>query len=171
MFLVMITVLIACTFGFPNKRLRGKIVSASFLLFVIFGFLSGYVSSRLFKLFCYPQSIISPGKPAPSWLYNLLITNVFYPGVVFSIFILINFFLKTYTYNAVSADFKIVFVILGLWLFCSTPMLLLGGFVGSKQSRIGLPTKINRLPDIIPPQPWYLKTMILWIFAGIIPFS
>lgn len=171
MFLVMVTVLIACTFGFPNKRLRSKIVSGSIVLFVVYGFLSGYISARLFKLFCYPQTIISPGKPAPSWLYNLIITNVFYPGIVISIFLIINLFLKTYSYNPVSIDFKVIFMILGLWLFCSTPMILLGGFVGSKQSRIGLPTKINRLPDTIPTQPWYLRTTVLWTFSGIIPFS
>lgn len=140
------------------------------MLFVIFGFISGYVSCRLFKLFIYPQSIINPKVKPPSWFVNLLITNVLYPLIVLLILIGVNICLA-YEGSSATLDLKVVFTLLVLWVFCSSPMTLVGGFFGIKQKDITLPVRINKVPTVVPPQPFYLSTKVLWIFTGAIPFS
>ena len=49
-------------------------------------------------------------------------------------------------------------------------MTALGGFLGIKQSDVNLPVKINKVPDVVGPQPFYLSTSIVWIFSGALPF-
>jgi transmembrane 9 superfamily protein 2/4 len=170
LFFVLVTVLICCLLGFSHPRFRGKLVSVGILLFVVFGFIAGYVSSRLFKLFIYPDSIINPHKKPPSWIMNIIYTNIFFPLIVFTVLIGINLFLA-YEGSSAALDVKVLFILLVLWVFCSSPMTIVGGFVGIKQKDVVLPVKINKVPLTVPSQPFYLSTKILWIFTGAIPFA
>ena len=169
LFCVITSTLICSAFGFSNPRNRGSLISIMILLFVIFSFISGYVSSRLFKLFVYPQSVINPNAPKPNWITNILITNLFYPFVVFTILFFVNFFLA-YEGSSATLDIKVIVILLLLWILCSTPMTIVGGFFGIKQKNIYLPTKINKIPDPIHQTPFYLSTKIVWVFTGAIPF-
>ena len=76
-----------------------------------------------------------------------------------------------YEHSSATLDLKVLITLLFLWIFCSSPMTFVGGFCGIKQKDVQLPTKINRLPDVIYPTPFYLSTKIVWIFTGSIPFS
>jgi len=58
-----------------------------------------------------------------------------------------------------------------LWLFCSTPLVLLGSFIGIKNRPIKNPGKINLLPMQIPEKAWYLKLKFLCLIGGILPFG
>lgn len=82
----------------------------------------------------------------------------------------VNLFLA-YHGSSATLELKGLFTLLALWVFCSSPMTFVGGFCGIKQKDIVLPVKINKLPEHIPPQPFYLSTKLVWIFTGAIPFS
>lgn len=81
----------------------------------------------------------------------------------------VNFFLIYWDSSAIF-NLSILFVFMLLWIFCSLPMTVLGGFLGIKQSEVNLPVKINKVPDVIGPQPFYLSTSIVWLFSGALPF-
>ena len=170
LFFVLLTVLIFCLFGFSHPRYRGTLISLAFMLFIIFGLVSGYVSSRLFKLFIFHHNVVNPNKEKPSWLINLLVTSILIPLIIFSILLSINTFL-IYEKSSAVLELKNILNFMILWIFCSSPMTILGGFIGIKQDDIKLPCKINKVPDIVPQQPFYLSSKVIWIFSGAIPFS
>ena len=56
-------------------------MQAMLLLFVFMGVLAGYVSSRLYKSF-----------NGIAWKRNTILTSLMFPGVVFFVFFVLNFF-------------------------------------------------------------------------------
>ncbi|KAJ1618009.1 hypothetical protein T492DRAFT_892772 [Pavlovales sp. CCMP2436] len=68
--------------GFLSPANRGGLMTAMVLLFVFMGVPAGYLSAHLFKTL----------KGGAAWKLNTVLTATLYPGIVFLIFFLINFF-------------------------------------------------------------------------------
>lgn len=68
-------------------------------------------------------------------------------------------------------EFKYILALLLLWLFCSTPLVLIGSFIGAKAPTIKNPCRVNALPSTIPPQSSYMKTKFLMFSTGMFAFS
>ena len=47
----------------------------------------------------------------------------------------------------------------------------MGSFFGVKNKGIKVPCKVNALPTVVPPKPWYLKFKFLFFVLGFINFS
>jgi transmembrane 9 superfamily protein 2/4 len=67
--------------------------------------------------------------------------------------------------------FKDILVILLLWICCSSPLVLIGSFLGIKKKGIKNPCKVNPVPTTIPEQPWWLRIRSITLIVGIIPFA
>jgi len=63
-----------------------------------------------------------------------------------------------------------ILAILLLWLCCSSPLVLIGAFIGAKKKKMKNPCKVNNLPYQIPDQPFYLNWKVSVIIAGVFPF-
>src|SRR3546814_15843431 len=77
-----VSTMFCALFGLLSPANRGGLLTATLMLFVVFGSLSGYCSARLYKLF--------HGK---EWKKNTVLTVLIYPGSVFVVFFLIDMFL------------------------------------------------------------------------------
>jgi len=64
-----------------------------------------------------------------------------------------------------------IIALLLIWICCSVPLVLFGSFLAIKNKAIKNPGKINHLPLEIKPLPWFLKTKVLCLLAGILPFG
>ena len=145
--------------GFVSPSKRGSLVTLMILIFVFMGGFAGYASARMYKMF-----------QESDWLKNALLTAFLFPSLAFSTFFIINFFLFIEESSG-AVPFTTILTLLVLWICCSTPLVLIGAFIGLKKKALRNPGTINVVPSSIPPQPWYLNTKVICLISGLIPFG
>jgi len=126
---------------------------------VLFGFIAGYTTSRLYKTF--------KGK---SWQKATILTAFGFPGITFLVFFVLNLF----TIGQKSGDavpFHTMVTVLVLWFGISTPLVFFGAFIGYKKDAMEFPVNTSSIPRQIPEQPWFMGTYITLLVGGIMPFG
>ena len=158
LFLMIFFSLLISIIGVLKPESRNNLLTLMILMFALMGILGGYSSSIIYKSF-----------KGNNWLKNSLLTALLYPSIIFSIFIFSNFFLILE--GSESIQFSALLSLLFLWLFCSSPLVLIGAFLGTKKKRIKIPCRINPCPTTIPKKPWYFRIKYLIWITGLIPFA
>ncbi|MCJ1486526.1 hypothetical protein MMC06_006703 [Schaereria dolodes] len=157
-FMTGITIVFALL-GFLSPSNRGSLGSAMILLWTIFGFIGGYVSSRVYKTF-----------GGEAWKRNIVLTPVMVPGVVFSTFFLLDLFLWAQGSSG-AVPFTTMLVILGIWFIISVPLSVAGSWWAFKQPALEAPVRTNQIPRQIPPSTRYLRSFPSMLLGGILPFG
>ncbi|ODQ45158.1 hypothetical protein PICMEDRAFT_73936 [Pichia membranifaciens NRRL Y-2026] len=157
--LMALTSCFLAAFGLLSPSNRGSLATVMFVLYSLYGLIGSYYSAYVYKFF-----------QGQDWKINMFLTPVLVPGTIFSIFILINFFLiSVHSSGAVPAGTMLaVFLI---WFAVSIPYSCIGSLLALKKKAIELPVKVNQIARQIPPQPWYMRTRYLALIAGIFPFG
>jgi transmembrane 9 superfamily protein 2/4 len=145
--------------GFLSPANRGGLTTAMLLLFVFMGYFAGLVSSRFYKLF--------GGK---QWKHNTVLIAVFYPGIAFCIFFVVNLFVW-HSGSSGAVPFSTMFTLLLLWFGISFPLAALGCVKGFKMDTLKVPARYNQIPRQIPEQPFYMTPLISCLVAGVLPFG
>jgi len=145
--------------GWLNPMRKGAALTAMILLYVLSGTVAGYMSARLCK-FC-------DGK---AWKRNSVLTATALPGLLTGMFTFLNIFL-TFAGAATAVSFLTILVLFLLWTCVSTPLVLLGAFLGLRAKEIEVPTKINQIARVVPPQPLYLHPCCSMVCGGLLPFG
>jgi hypothetical protein len=138
---------------------RGAPGQAALFLFVFMGTIGGYTSARLFRMFKFTR-----------WRSNALWTAMLFPGIVFTIFFVLNMFIWGQKSSG-AVPFGTLFALLVMWLGISVPLVLVGAFFGYRVQPIEHPVRINTIPRHIPDQPLYVKPLTTIIVGGILPFG
>jgi len=146
-------------FGLLSPANRGSLLTALLMLFVMFGFLAGYYSARLYKLF--------HGK---KWKQNTLLTAMALPGVIFSIFFAVDALLH-HAGSSTAVPYTTVLMLLVLWLGVSMPLVLVGSYFGFKKTTIEVPVRTNQIARHIPDQVWYTHAAFAIALGGVLPFG
>lgn len=154
-----IITLVFALLGFLSPAIRGALMTAMLFLFVFMGILSGYVSSRMYKMF-----------KGEDWKQNTLLTAFLIPGVVFCVFITLNFILSSLGSSG-AIPFAYFMALIALWFGISVPLVFLGFYFGFKQPTITFPIRTNQIPRQIPDQPWYMQTLVSSMIGGVLPFG
>ena len=115
--------LVFALLGFLSPSNRGSLGGAMILLYSIFGFIGGYVSARVYKTF-----------GGESWKLNILMTPILIPGIVFTTFFLLNFFLIFKGGSSGKVPFTTMLVILSIWFVISVPLSFAGSWIGFKHA-------------------------------------
>ena len=115
------TTIVFALLGFLSPSNRGSIGTIMIFLYTIFGFIGGYVSSRVYKSF-----------GGESWKKDIVLTPVLVPGIVFATFFLLNLFLWA-KQSSGAVPFTTMLVILAIWFIISVPLSFAGSWVGFKQ--------------------------------------
>lgn len=154
-----LTLLFAC-FGFLSPANRGGLMTAFLLLFVFMGMLAGYFSTRVYKMF-----------DLLNWRRNTLITALFFPGIVFGIFFVLNLFVWG-EHSSGAVPFGTLIALLVLWFGISVPLVYFGSFVAFKREPIEFPVRVNNIPRMLPESgPFYNKPIVSFLVAGMLPFG
>ena len=122
LFVITGTTIIFALFGFLSPSNRGSLGTVMLLLWIIFGFVGGYVSARTYKTF-----------GGEAWKQNIALTPVLVPGIVFATFFLLNLFLWVKGSSG-AVPFTTMLVILGIWFMISLPLSFAGSWVGFKHA-------------------------------------
>jgi len=132
---------------------------AILLLFVTLASSAGFTSARLYKTF--------KGK---QWQKCTLVTSCFFPGICFSVFLILNVTTASLGSTQAVPLFSLVALIV-LWFGISVPMVFLGAYFGYRMNAIEYPTSTSNIPRQIPDQPWYLSVWCTSLVGGILPFG
>ncbi|VDM33099.1 unnamed protein product [Hydatigera taeniaeformis] len=153
-----ITLFFSC-FGILSPIHRGAFATCAIAVFVCLGASAGYTSARLYKFF-----------NGLRWKTNILLTGLFCPGLVMSVFLAINFVLILLDSSA-AVSFTAILSILAMWLLVSLPLCFIGAFFGFRQQAIRVPTRTNQIPRQVPPQACYTLTLPTMLLTGLLPFG
>ncbi|CBY43615.1 unnamed protein product, partial [Oikopleura dioica] len=157
--MLLLTIVIAML-GMLSPSSRGALVSAAFAMFMLMGFPCGFFAGRLFKTI--------DGKS--DWRRNAFQTAVLYPGIVFGISFILNFFIWGKKSSG-AVPFTTMLAILFLWFGLSVPSVFLGYYQGYKKQAYEHPCRTNQIQRQIPEQQWFMTTLISMLMAGILPFG
>jgi transmembrane 9 superfamily protein 2/4 len=152
-----ITIFFAC-FGFLSPARRGALMTTMLVLYAVMGFLGGYVTAVLAKMF-----------HEQSWGV-VFMTGTFFTGKVFGVFFVLNLMLwAKEASNAV--PFIILIGLIALWFFVSLPLIVLGAKVGYSADALTHPKDVNAVPRLIPEQEFHHQPAVLVLCAGVVPFG
>lgn len=157
--LMALTTCFFALFGLLSPSNRGSLSTIMFILYSVYGFVGSYFSAYIFKFF-----------NGEDWKTNMILTPLLVPGVIFSVFIFLNFFL-VFAESSGAVPLGTMIAIVLIWFIISVPLSCLGSLMGIRKAPIEIPVKVNQIPRQIPPQPWYKKTPTMALIAGIFPFG
>ena len=156
LFLMLFYSLFFVNIGLLRPRNGGSYFSIMVMIFIFLGIISGYSTSRFYKML--------KGK---NWIILTLISILFFPIIFTIIFIIINLIYKKENSSAFF-EFENFYSVIFVWLLEYSPLIFLGILIGFLQKRINLPGKISPIPSPISIEtiPWYLKLRYACILAG-----
>jgi len=158
--LFMTFISIACAmFGFLSPANRGSMLTVTVLLFVFCGSVAGYASAITYKSFKGTQ-----------WKLLTLLTAFLYPGITFTVFFFLNFFIWG-KHSSGAVPFTTMFALLCIWFLISFPLVWVGVWLGYRKELSEPPVRTNMVPRVIPSQSWYLNMGFTMLVGGILPFG
>lgn len=134
-------------------------MTCAMVLFVCLGTPAGYVSARIYKAF-----------GGEKWKSNVLLTALVCPGVVFSLFFVLNLLLWAKDSSA-AVPFTTLLALLALWFGISLPLTFVGAYFGFKKRVMEYPVRTNQIPRQIPEQSLYTQALPAIFMGGILPFG
>jgi len=154
-----VVTLIFALLGFLSPAHRGGLLQSMMLLFTFMGVFAGYASARLYKVF-----------NGDDWKTATLLTAFLFPGVVFTIFFVLNLLIWGQKSSG-AVPFTTMFALLVLWFGISVPLVFLGSYFGFRKAAIELPVRTNQVPRQIPAQPWFIQPVFTALVGGVLPFG
>ncbi|KAH7681959.1 transmembrane 9 superfamily member 2/4 protein [Dioscorea alata] len=154
-----VVTMIFALLGFLSPSNRGALMTAMVLLWVFMGLFAGYSSARLYKMF-----------KGTEWKKNTLKTAFMFPGIVFSIFFVLNALIWGEKSSG-AVPFGTMFALVFLWFGISVPLVFVGSYLGFKKPAMEDPVKTNKIPRQIPEQAWYMQPAFSILIGGILPFG
>lgn len=140
---------------------KGQLLTAVLVLYVLSGSVAGYVSARLFKYF-----------DLNGWKVNTLMTATAFPGLIMSLFLLLDICLA-WAGASSAVSIWVILLLFVLWVCVASPLVLVGSYFGYRQGKIENPTKTKQIARVIPPerQSWFTKAPYCIIAGGVLPFA
>ncbi|KAG5892971.1 hypothetical protein JTB14_015016 [Gonioctena quinquepunctata] len=156
--MTLVTLAFACL-GFLSPANRGALMTCAMVLYVLLGSPAGYVSARIYKSF-----------GGEKWKSNVLLTSMLAPGIVFSLFFIMNLVLWAEESSA-AIPFSTLVGLLALWWLVSVPLTFVGAFFGFRKRALEHPVRTNQIPRLIPEQSIYTQPVPGIIMGGVLPFG
>jgi len=145
--------------GMLSPASRGSLMTAALFLFVFMGLVAGYFAARIYRT-----------HKGQQWKTAALQTGILYPGIIFGISFVLNFFIWG-KHSSGAVPFGTMVALLCMWFGISLPLVFLGYYFGFRKGPYGHPVRTNQIPRQVPEQAWYLNPFFSMLMAGILPFG
>ncbi|KAI1316769.1 hypothetical protein EDD11_009507 [Mortierella claussenii] len=159
MFLMASVTILFAALGFLSPSNRGSLATVMIVFYMFFGVIAGFVSARLYKMF-----------GGEAWKLNVIGTAFLFPSIIFGAFIGLNFFLVG-AKSSGAVPFGTMLGLVALWFLVSTPLSVIGSYLGFQRPKIETPVRANQIPRQIPDQVFYLRPIPSMMIGGILPFG
>eukprot|EP00184_Porphyridium_aerugineum_P005163 CAMPEP_0184697166 /NCGR_PEP_ID=MMETSP0313-20130426/4217_1 /TAXON_ID=2792 /ORGANISM="Porphyridium aerugineum, Strain SAG 1380-2" /LENGTH=646 /DNA_ID=CAMNT_0027155929 /DNA_START=246 /DNA_END=2186 /DNA_ORIENTATION=+ len=152
--------LIFAVLGFLSPANRGGLLTALIMFFIFASLISGYAAARLYAALegAEKRRLVTMGSA------------FFFPGVVFSVFFILNLLLWA-SGSSGAVSFWALILLLVMWLCVSVPLVFLGAYLGYKRKAYEFPVRTNQIPRQIPPPPFNIPKFFYILVAGVLPFG
>ncbi|XP_048261250.1 transmembrane 9 superfamily member 2 isoform X2 [Bombus terrestris] len=157
-YMTLVTLAFACL-GFLSPANRGALMTCAMVLYVCLGATAGYVSARIYKSF-----------GGEKWKSNVVLTSMLSPGIVFSLFFIMNLIFWANESSA-AVPFSTLIALLALWFGVSLPLTFIGAYLGFRKRSLEHPVRTNQIPRQIPEQSFYTQPIPGVIMGGVLPFG
>jgi transmembrane 9 superfamily protein 2/4 len=152
-------IILLSIFGPLSEANRGSLLTSTLMLYALMGVVSGYFSA-----------LLDNTLQAQGGARLLLYTALGFPGLWFCVFI-VNDLVALSNQSTDAVPLATTLVLLFLWLAVSTPLVFLGARFGYNRQTMQFPVESSSsIPRPIPNQPCFLRTPVLLILGGILPF-
>jgi transmembrane 9 superfamily protein 2/4 len=148
--------------GFLSPANRGALLSTTVVLFALMGVIGGYHAARFTKVFANGEHV-STRKLA-------LAVAMFFPGIAFATFFIINLFIWS-THSSGAVPFSTILALACLWFGISCPLVLVGAHFGFRKKTIEYPVRTNQIARHVPSQPFYQNNFAVCVVGGVLPFA
>ncbi|KAF8991721.1 hypothetical protein BGZ52_013084, partial [Haplosporangium bisporale] len=145
--------------GFLSPSNRGSLATVMIVFYMFFGVIAGFISARMYKMF-----------GGEAWKLNILGTAFLFPAIIFGSFVGLNFFLIGANSSG-AVPFGTMVGIVAMWFLISTPLSVVGSYLGFQRPRIEYPVNANQIPRQIPEQVFYLRPIPSMLIGGVLPFG
>ncbi|KAG0000480.1 hypothetical protein BGZ80_004530 [Entomortierella chlamydospora] len=159
MFLMASVTIIFAALGFLSPSNRGSLATVMIVFYMFFGVVAGFVSARMYKML-----------GGEAWKSNVISTAFLFPSIIFGSFVGLNFFLISANSSG-AVPFGTMLGIVALWFLVSTPLSVIGSYLGFQRPRIEHPVRANQIPRQIPDQVFYLRPIPSMLIGGVLPFG
>lgn len=155
---VFVTLLFACM-GFLSPANRGSLGTALLLVFVLMGFVAGYTGT---KLYC--------RLGLQSWKGLAVKIVLAFPGMVFSLFFVINLFVWAQGSTG-AVPFGTLVALMLLWLGISAPLVYLGAYTAARTQPEPFAKRVNNIARLIPVSDDWSASPFMVLLYGSMPFA
>lgn len=113
--------LVFALLGLLSPSNRGFLGTIILILYTLFGTVGGYVAARTYKSF-----------GGEAWKKVIVLTPIILPGIVFSVFFLLNFVIWIKGSSG-AVPFTTMLITVIIWFVISVPLSVAGSWLGFKQ--------------------------------------
>jgi transmembrane 9 superfamily protein 2/4 len=159
---MLILMIFVALLGFLSPANRGALLSTTVVLFALMGVMGGYHAARFTKVFANGEHV-STRKLA-------LAVALFFPGIAFAIFFIVNLFIWS-THSSGAVPFSTILALACIWFGVSCPLVLVGTHFGMRKKAIEYPVRTNQIARHVPSQPWYQNNVAICVVGGVLPFA
>ncbi|KPI88002.1 transmembrane/endomembrane-like protein [Leptomonas seymouri] len=152
----MLVTMLLCSTGAVNPDIRGNFLTAILTVFLFLHIVSGFVTSRLLKLF-----------GMDSWKVAMQCMATF-PLALGGGILTINF-IHWINHTTAAIPFGTIVLIALMWVVVSLPFGAAGVFCGYRMDRIAVAAKVSSIPRLIPAEAGS-KTIYYAILGSVVPF-
>ncbi|EEB05293.1 EMP70 family protein [Schizosaccharomyces japonicus yFS275] len=157
LFFMSSAIILLAILGLSSPSRRGSLSTAIVILFILSGFVSGYVSARAYKI-----------MRGTLLKRNIVLTPFVVPGVFFCACCSLNviFWFKN---SSSTIPLKSLVTLVLLYLIFTVPLSFFGSIVGFRSREFVAPVRTNQIPRQIPDQSIWLRTLPSVLIGGAIP--
>lgn len=145
--------------GFLHIYIRTVLFYQGFFAMAFASWPAGFLTARLTKFF-----------GASEWVLSAIAISFFYPGMLFSIFSLVDF-IEWSEKSSQTVPFTSVMLYMMLWLVIAVPLAFHGSYRGFLLDRIKTPNKVNPLRRENAALPFYLQLKVAMPMFGLLIFA